>query len=328
MAPTDVCITIDTEFSIGGAFDDPDLLPVSDPAVRCTVAGKDHGLGFLLDLFARAGVKATFFVEALNAAYYGPDRMGRYARQIAAAGHDVQLHVHPCWLHLGHADWKSRCADGPFNDSCSGRSLEEMRIILGYGLQVFEQWGLPRPIAVRTGNLQIDRTVHRVMAELGLKLSSSVGLAYWRPEEALHLYGGTCRVGRVMEVPVLSFGGYPGERLLTVTGTGPAEARAVLRRARGLGISPIVLLTHPFEFAKVADRQYGRLTPNRINQGRLEAFVRFVMDNPQDFAFTVFAAAADRWAATEAAALRLQAPLIPSAMRIAANALNDSIWRL
>jgi hypothetical protein len=97
--PTEICITIDTEFSIGGNFDNPRLSPIAEPIVLGTIDGKEHGLGFLLDSFAEFGARATFFVEALQTAYFGDEPMGTIAKRIAQAGHDVQLHLHPCWVH-------------------------------------------------------------------------------------------------------------------------------------------------------------------------------------------------------------------------------------
>src|SRR5215472_294459 len=86
--PIEVCITIDTEFSVGGNFGDPALPPVAEPIVLGSVGGKEQGLGFLLDSFAEFGVRATFFVEALQTAYFGDEPMGSIARRIAEAGHD------------------------------------------------------------------------------------------------------------------------------------------------------------------------------------------------------------------------------------------------
>src|SRR5712691_3103651 len=115
--PIEVCITIDTEFSIGGNFANPELPPIAEPIVLGTTGGKEHGLGFLLDSFAEFGVRATFFVEALQTVYFGDEPMGRIARRIAEAGHDVQLHLHPGWLYFedgprpGKADRNDSCAD-------------------------------------------------------------------------------------------------------------------------------------------------------------------------------------------------------------------------
>ncbi|NJO38754.1 MAG: hypothetical protein HC871_15560 [Rhizobiales bacterium] len=98
--PTEVVITIDTEFSVAGAFDDPtgQTRPVGEPNVTGLVDGKEQGLGFMLETFARHGAVATFFVETLHVRHFGLEPMGALARRIHAAGHDVQLHLHPLWL--------------------------------------------------------------------------------------------------------------------------------------------------------------------------------------------------------------------------------------
>jgi hypothetical protein len=50
--PLEVTITIDTEFSIGGAFSNPEKYkPVAEPVALCEIAGKGHGVDFLLDTF-------------------------------------------------------------------------------------------------------------------------------------------------------------------------------------------------------------------------------------------------------------------------------------
>ena len=75
---TEVCITIDTEFSVGGNFENPELHPVAEPMVLGEIDGKEHGLGFLLDSLSEFGMCATFFVEALQTAYFGYEPMGGF----------------------------------------------------------------------------------------------------------------------------------------------------------------------------------------------------------------------------------------------------------
>src|SRR5260370_8969856 len=66
--PIEVCITIDTEFSIGGNFENPALTPVAQPIVLGSVAGKEKGLGFLLDRFSGFGSSPTCFLEQAQTA--------------------------------------------------------------------------------------------------------------------------------------------------------------------------------------------------------------------------------------------------------------------
>jgi len=97
--PTRISITIDTEFSIGGAFSNPEKYkPVAYPAVLGEINGREHGLGFLLETFEKYNISASFFIECANYFYFGDEPMQSIVRRIQDAGQDMQLHVHPCWL--------------------------------------------------------------------------------------------------------------------------------------------------------------------------------------------------------------------------------------
>ena len=84
---TKVFITIDTEFSIGGAFVDPlNNGPIGAQNVLCEVHGRSEGLGFMLETFRAHGIRATFFTEAQQTAFFGDRPMGELVQRIAAAG--------------------------------------------------------------------------------------------------------------------------------------------------------------------------------------------------------------------------------------------------
>ncbi len=98
---TNVFITIDTEFSIAGAFKDPvKNKPIGLPMVMCEKKGESHVLGFIIDTLDHYSLNVTFFVEALNVNYFGGDKMGQVAQMIKTRGGDVQLHIHPCWTYF------------------------------------------------------------------------------------------------------------------------------------------------------------------------------------------------------------------------------------
>jgi hypothetical protein len=298
--PIEVCITVDTEFSIGGNFYNPALLPVAEPIVLGEVDGKEHGLGFLIDSFADSGVRATFFVEALQTAYFGDEPMGEIARRIADAGHDVQLHLHPCWLHYeACAEPGSKTAP---NDSCAGRTDAELDHLFERGLSAFSRWRLAKPVAVRAGNFQADAAFYRAAARSGVGLSSSITLHAGRPRG-----GHASRIGSVLELPVFSYvdplGRHHRHRVLSITGSSYTETVSVLRQARDRGISPVIILTHPQEYIKRKDAryaamqwdqldqsrlkavlQYADIRPNRINQGRLEGLLKFLSRHKSEFA--------------------------------------------
>ncbi len=302
---TEVCITVDVEFSIAGALTFPDRCrPVSDAPVYGRIGEREHGLGFLLDSLGAHGLVATFFVECLNPSYFGDRPMGRAVDRLLGAGQDVQMHLHPEWLYFRDPHWTETVATmmpRP-NGSCAGRTVDELVEFIRVGRETFERWGAPPPVALRTGSFHVDRSVYRAMAAMGLKLASNVGLAMYRPAEpALRLRGGLHRINGVLEAPVLTYtervGGWKRPRLLSPLSTSWPEMRALLWAARRAAISPVVLITHPFEFIRSADVQFTRIARNRTVQRRFAALCRFLAEHTGDFATVPIGGAARAWLA-------------------------------
>jgi hypothetical protein len=328
--PTEVCITVDTEFSIGGNFENPQLSPIAEPIVLGRANGSEHGLGFLLDAFSEFGMRATFFVEALQTTYFGDEPMGGIARRIIQAGQDVQLHLHPCWLYYqaspGQASDKAR------DDSCAGRTDAELDQFFKLGLAAFSRWRLPRPLAVRTGNFQVDANFYRAAARSGIMLSSSVALGVYRPDdERLQFEGGRQRIGPVLELPVLSYAWPLGPRRrlrsLCITACSGAELLCVLRGARDRAVSPVIVLTHPQEYVKKKDFRYATLRRNRVNQARLKFLLQFLSQHPDEFVTVPISAIRD----DASRAIDIDRPPISVPFRLAAgrmveNGINDRIW--
>lgn len=332
--PTQVCITVDTEFSIGGAFVDPaNCRPLGPENVTCPVGGEEHGLGFLLQTFKEHGIAATFFVEALQSIYFGDVPMGRLVERVLKADQDVQLHVHPCWRTFRDPHWAASVSpDSPPNDNCDQLSEAELCELIAEGLAALGRLGVAAPVAMRTGNLRTSREVYRAMASCGLRLASNVGLGLIRPaDDTLVLKGGRHWIEGVLEVPVLTYaqlavGARDYDRLLTTTATSAAEMQALLWQARACGVSTVVILTHPFEFIKGDRADPATHRVNRVNQRRLQQTCKFIADNPSDFEAVSFASAAPGWLESASVAdPDLRAPLVSVLARMAENKANDWI---
>ncbi|HEX8642818.1 MAG TPA: hypothetical protein VF702_02765 [Allosphingosinicella sp.] len=326
---TQICITIDTEFSIGGAFADPARRrPIGTDNVTCKVNGREQGLGFLLDLFSRHNATCTYFVETANAHWFDEREMGAIVERIIAAGHDVQLHLHPCWTAFQDSDWRETVRRGPPNDDCDALAEDELAGLIRAGVARLERMGAPRPIALRTGNLRASRSVYRAMRAAGLEVASNVGLALCRPDEPdLRLRGGRHRIEGVLEVPVLTYG--PGERLFTTTACSAGETEALLRQARRQGVPTIVLLTHPFEFIKGDRLDPARQRRNRVNQRRMERLCTFIAEHPDEFEAVSFGQAAAGWlAAADVPEPALSVPLPSMLRRMIENKANDLVAAL
>jgi len=330
---TKVFITIDTEFSIAGAFADPvNNKPVGPQMVLCEIDGKSHGLGFLLETFATFGTKATFFVEALNSHYFGDRPMRELALRIKAAGHDVQLHLHPCWTYFKNPDWLDRLASDPPSDHMNGRSVEQLEEWMADGVAIFERWGLGRPAALRTGSMIADRSVYRAMELVGVLFASNIGLGVYRPDDpGLHFFSGVHRVGDVTELCVLTYidfaiGKRVHHRLLTTTGASWSETRTLLLRARESKVESVVILTHPFEYMKYDQPGFSGLLPNRINQRRLACLCDFLRDNGDRYEVGTFGAlASGAPPPLSDANVILKVPARPVIELIVQNGLNDRI---
>ncbi len=104
-----VAITIDVEFTIGGAFGNPQRRePIGPASVECRIDEEGAGLNFILETLEFYGMRGVFFVEALNTFYFGDAPMGAIAQKIHFRGHDVQFHAHPCWTVFLDSDWRDR----------------------------------------------------------------------------------------------------------------------------------------------------------------------------------------------------------------------------
>lgn len=298
---TEVCITVDVEFSIAGAFGAPDLYsPLGNEVVECMVDGKEQGLGFILESLARYDASATFFTEALQTAYFGDAPMAKFAQRIANTGHDVQLHLHPCWLHFRDDNWRQ--AGFKPNDFCSGKTDLELDEMIRLGIEAFSRWGIERPIALRTGGFRTDRAVYRAMARAGLDVASNVGLAVFEPaEQELRVWGGQHVFDGVLEVPALSYRtpalgiGKRNWRQFAITATSKAEIEALLWSARQNGMPTVVVLTHPFEFINQTGFRYDQLRINQINQARFLYLLDFLKRNSNDFEVVTFCDRKNDW---------------------------------
>ncbi len=329
--PTEVCISIDTEFSIAGHFDNPEThKPVAEPVVYGEVNGKEEGLGFLLETFEKYSVRASFFVECANYFYFGDEPMRSVVRRLQAANQDIQLHVHPVWLSFNE---DQSLGEFPRHDDCSGRSFEELQRVFATCIDVFERWVGHKPHAIRTGSLRADDNVYRVMQSLGIAMSSNIAMGIFPPPEpALHFDSGRHLIHGVMELPVFSYqdsnlGGRAHKKSLQITSCSWPEMRNLLWRARAAGVQNVVVLTHPFEFFKKSDVRYSKLQRNRVNQRRLQHLCHFLSSHEDDFMAADFGSAGERWTASEFSQPYIHMPSAYALGRKLHNKLNDVLWR-
>ena len=320
-----VLLTVDVEFSAGGHWDNPALPPVTDRNVWCEIDGVSHGLGLLLRTLDAAGLKATFFVEAVHAAMLGHEPMRRAVEAIVAAGQGAEIHAHPMWL----AGAGGARPDGAPNDECAKCSDATLARIIEISRAAFAAWGAPPPTAFRSGGLSAGPELYRALAAAGLRVASNVGLAANPPtDESLHRRSGRFEVAGVVEVPVASYASIDprpqvSTRLATIAATGFREMTALIEQAAEAGLEDFVILTHPFEFVKAADAQMTDLRPNRLVQRRLARLAEWLAARADRFPTARFADRAPAWISEpERPEAHLSAPASAAILRAVENALD------
>lgn len=302
--PIDVAITVDVEFDINAAVTDPAREPIGAERVYARVGGVSHGLGFVLEALAEYGLRATFFTEMFNVYRFGDAPMAGIVADMARHGQDIQLHLHPVWRYwhspprVGSPDERPRP-----NDLFVGRDPHEVRDWIQDGVTIFTRLVGHRPIAFRVGSLWVDEPLYGALRDTGFSLASNVGLGWVQPRESsLHLCGGIHDIAGVIEIPVTTYAdfGYMARlRLLTITGSSFAEARSVLEASARCGFGPVVLLTHPHDFATTvlpAGTEVCQSTPHPLQQRRFRHLCRYLHDHRDRFRTLTFAEAASRWA--------------------------------
>jgi peptidoglycan/xylan/chitin deacetylase (PgdA/CDA1 family) len=333
---TRVCFTIDTEFSIAGAFTDAKRSPVAEPLVWCNVDGRSEGLGFMLETFKQYDIRATFFVETVHRHHFRHDPMRPIAKRIHAEGHEVQLHTHPCWALFQHDDWWERSRGQRRRDDFHGLDVAQSARLIQQGIDTFSEWGLPRPLVFRSGNLQHDDNLYLALKQTGIPYSSNVAMAIsdcGNPD--YKLYSGSHRRHGVVEFPVLTFsdwkvGGTQHTKSLTIAGSSFAETRSLLEKARAAGIAQVVILTHPFEYVHNQDLAYARTRRHSLTQSRLTRLCKYLHDNNDRFEAIGLAAAARDVQQEDSANTLLQGSVWQSLPRMAAQVAHDkySRWML
>ena len=287
----------------------------------------------MLETFRRHHIQATFFVETLQRYYFKNDPMAAIAQRIHAAGHDVQLHSHPCWTLFQRDDWWERSRDQRALDDYKGRSVVDSIRFLEQGIATFQDWGLPHPLVFRSGNLQHDDNLYQAIAHVGIPYSSNVAMAICDSEDARYkLYSGRHERHGVHEFPVLTFADWKiGKKQhlksLTIAGSSFHETRKLLEKARQADIELVVILTHPFEYVHNQGLTFTKTLPHSLTQRRLRQLCAFLEDNDDRFEACGLAQAAATLPAGDSANTLLSGSLWDAVPRMVSQVAHERYGR-
>lgn len=300
---TDVVISFDIEFDINNAFTPPfTSSPRGKESLYVFNNSKDLGLGYILDTLDTHQLKATFFIETCNAAFFGSSPMGEVANDIYSRGHDVQLHLHPAWEIFLKPDWQDYVSKNSpksaLHDNLGQLDHKRQVELIRKGISLFEQWGLPKPVALRAGNLFSGSTTYQAMRETDMLIASNIGMGIHVPEEEeLHLYTGVHIIDGILEAPVTSFCdiallNFVHTKLATVIGMSFAEMKQLLDKLEARNINPAVFLSHVSEFIQ---NYTSGATPNATVCRRFDSLCHHLSSNRDRFNTRTFSDACTDW---------------------------------
>lgn len=292
MPRTTIFITVDTEHSIGGAFSDPTLKPVgNDRRIYGRIGGREYGIGLIMDIADRYGLKVTFFVEVFNKYFFGEEETRQVVETILRRGHDVQLHLHPNYLNFT----LKRPQDLRFSDLTGDYSLERQDEMLREARQTLESYGAPRVRTFRAGCFGANADTLKALAANGFLIDSSYNGAFLGGPCLMPDWGINDLMMRdgIYEFPVTNFQEMTGLRAarrmpLDINGVSFEEMRQVLRACRESGPRHLTVILHSFSFVRAYDVQYRKVRPRRHVIRRFEKLCRFLSQNTVDFSVRAF----------------------------------------
>jgi hypothetical protein len=138
------------------------------------------------------------------------------------------------------------------------------------------------------------------MAAVGLPLASNIGVGIYRSKvSSLHLTNGRHFFNGIMEIPVTTYSlssGFFGtfEKCLTLVGSSYSEFKSVLNTAEKQKVSPIVILTHAFDFV-TSDTRYRNIRPHPSIKQRFKLLCKHLSENRTSYNVVTWAEQADVW---------------------------------
>lgn len=282
-----VCLTVDVETSIGGAFRDSSLHPVGyEKRVYGIFKRRALGIPLMMAIAEEHGLRLTFFVETLGRLAFGIEPLQEVVRNIIQRGHDIQLHLHPSYrTFLRPKPWHP-----PESDFMRAYSIVQQVGMLEDGVRTLRECGAPRVIAFRAGCFGANETTLQALHTVGLLVDSSYNAARIGDECGFQSISinDVWRWGTgVYELPITCFYdrslGRKKLRALDINGTSFGEIKSVLNSAYSAAARCVVVLLHSFSFIKAYDNQYTSL---RVRSNVIQRFRRlcaFLEQNQDKF---------------------------------------------
>jgi peptidoglycan/xylan/chitin deacetylase (PgdA/CDA1 family) len=257
-----------------------------------------RGVPYQLAVFARTGLKATYFVDPMFSFALGIEPLRELVAKIAGSGQEIGLHLHPEWLTDRH------CADlPPFRGPLlHAYSDGDQRLLIRAALERLAEAGSPPVTAFRAGSWGANLATLGALRDNGIRCDSSLNARFdasFPDLEPATRAGATqpFLLGSIAEYPVTNFCDRPpsGRRPLHVCAASLAEFRMVLDHAFVHRWEAVVIVLHSFEFVRVdRTRTSGAVAAQRLLARRFEGLCAYLDRNRSRFATCHFSDLAQR----------------------------------
>lgn len=290
---TNVYLTVDTELSMGGAWSNSALRPVSaERRIFCRIDGKDHGIGWLCDELDRYKFRATFFAEVFGSLIFGKDDTKAWCQYLLERGQDVQLHTHLNFYYYAEQQRTARAVPKHTDDLASLGSPERAEL-LDKACDLFRFSTGYHPLAFRAGNWRATSDLAADIQAAGIRLDSSFNPAARRGGS---FAGANLRpnslqkIGRLWELPLTVTKQILPEPHLTdglrpfdLVSLSSWEIRKILNDANDARQRHVVAVLHSFSAVKARDSQYRHMRANHIVRARVRNMLKHLAANPDRF---------------------------------------------
>lgn len=226
------------------------------------------------------GSRGFFFVEPLFAARFGLRYLVIIVNLIRAAGHEIQLHLHPEWTDEALQPIIENCKTK--RQHLSYYTLDEQTTLIAHGLQLLKSAGSGEIHAFRSGSFAANRNTFEALRRNGIMLDASLNRCYEVSAPDLrksHDFTTPFVVEGVTTYPLTVIkDGFGKDRPAQVGACGFNELQSGLLSAHHAGADDFLVLSHNFEMLKP-----GSSAPDWIVVKRFERLCEYLARHPQQF---------------------------------------------
>jgi hypothetical protein len=336
-----VYFTVDTECSMGGAWDNPPGRVVgASQRIFCRIGKDDFGIPMLTRMMGEFGFRGTYFVEMFAASYLGESDLQPVFEFLLRERQDVQLHIHPVFRQ--YAEYRKAIDRGleyrgrePMDFIGQMDSNEQMEL-LEEAIDRFQSFAGCRPLVFRAGCFAGSCVTLECLHKLGILVDSSFNPCYHPqisfPEDRLEP-NRVQNIEGVWEIPVTVARtrlpeGYNGYKFADCTSLSFPEIRSMLEAAANAGQEHFVIVFHSFSAVKTKDESYAHMRPNRIVIRRLDKLFRYLARHSGTYQVETMGGIArcPESLREESAAAIAHLGLVQAAGRKAVQWLNNAYW--